>query len=179
MEFAPELLALLFIVACIAGFIDAAAGGGGLITIPVLLLTGMQPVEALGTNKLQACFGSFSASLHFLRHGLVKPLAITGMISSVAIASAVGAYTVQQISPQGLLAIMPLIFIGIALYSLWAKNLGQEVSAKKINEQQFSFSVAPVVGFYDGFAGPGTGTFFAHEQAAITPDFNARNTPEE
>ncbi len=65
MEFGVDILAILFAVAFIAGFIDAIAGGGGLITIPALLMTGIPPAAALGTNKLQACGGSFSASLYF------------------------------------------------------------------------------------------------------------------
>ena len=64
MEFSVEIIGLLFFVALVAGFIDAIAGGGGLITIPALLMTGMSPALALGTNKLQACGGSFSASLY-------------------------------------------------------------------------------------------------------------------
>ena len=63
MEFSFELLALLSLVAMAAGFIDAIAGGGGLLTIPALLFTGMSPVQAIATNKLQACFGSFTLSL--------------------------------------------------------------------------------------------------------------------
>lgn len=66
-EITLQLMLILFLVAMIAGFIDAMAGGGGLITIPALLMTGMSPALALGTNKLQACGGSFSASLYFLR----------------------------------------------------------------------------------------------------------------
>lgn len=65
MEISLNLIALLFLVAFIAGFIDAIAGGGGLITIPALLMTGVPPAMALGTNKLQACGGSFSASFIF------------------------------------------------------------------------------------------------------------------
>ena len=63
MELSLQILAILFVVACVAGFIDAIAGGGGLITIPALLMAGLPPAMALGTNKLQSCGGSFSASL--------------------------------------------------------------------------------------------------------------------
>ena len=72
MEFGLDILAILFVVAFVAGFIDAIAGGGGLITIPALLMTGIPPAVALGTNKLQACGGSFSASLYFLRKRAVN-----------------------------------------------------------------------------------------------------------
>lgn len=161
MELSFDIVGLLFIIACFAGFIDAAAGGGGLITIPALLFTGMPPVQALGTNKFQACFGSFSASLHFIRQGLIKPRRMIIMISSVAVASALGAYTVQLINPQLLLNFLPLVFMAIAIYSLVTRQLGEQSTKAHISDTQFALTAAPSVGFYDGFAGPGTGTFFA------------------
>ena len=161
MELSIELISLLVVVAACAGFIDAAAGGGGLITIPTLMLTGMTPVQALGTNKFQACFGSFSASLHFFRQGIVNPKRIWKWILSVAIASALGAYAVQQIDSKLLLQFMPFIFIAIALYSFFSKSLGEAETSQRISPNQYSLTAAPAIGFYDGFAGPGTGTFFA------------------
>ena len=74
-ELAVEWLVVLALVAMLAGFIDAIAGGGGLLTIPALLLAGLNPVQALATNKLQASFGSFTATRFFVRAGLVKPWA--------------------------------------------------------------------------------------------------------
>lgn len=161
MEFSVELLALLFVAASVAGFIDAAAGGGGLITIPVLMLTGMTPTQALGTNKFQACFGSFSASYHFIREGVVNPLNIKIMIIVVAVSAALGGVLVQQIDSRQLLTYLPLVLIAIALYTFFAKNLGEQDCQQKLSETAYTTSLAPVIGFYDGFAGPGTGTFFA------------------
>ena len=68
----PLLLVVLFFVAMLAGFIDALAGGGGLLTVPALLAAGMSPAQALATNKLQACGGSLSASLYFIRRKVVS-----------------------------------------------------------------------------------------------------------
>ena len=68
----PTLLVVLFFVAMLAGFIDALAGGGGLLTVPALLAAGMNPAQALATNKLQACGGSLSASLYFIRRKVVN-----------------------------------------------------------------------------------------------------------
>ena len=67
----PLMLAVLFFVAILAGFIDALAGGGGLLTVPALLAVGMSPAQALATNKLQACGGSLSASPYFIRRQVV------------------------------------------------------------------------------------------------------------
>lgn len=161
MELSLELIALLFLVAGFAGFIDAAAGGGGLITIPTLMLTGMTPVQALGTNKFQACFGSFSASWHFVRQGLIRPTAIIGAIIAVAVAAAAGAFLVLKIDAQILLRFMPIIFISIALYALFSTSLGEITIQRIISSKLYAITIAPCIGFYDGFAGPGTGTFFA------------------
>src|SRR5690554_2789286 len=73
LEFSLEILLILSAVALLAGFIDAIAGGGGLLTIPALMLVGINPVQAIATNKLQACFGSFTATRFFIKQGLVKP----------------------------------------------------------------------------------------------------------
>ena len=72
MEITLEILAILFVVATAAGFIDAMAGGGGLLTLPALLAAGVPPTQALATNKLQSSFGSFSASWYFVRNGIVN-----------------------------------------------------------------------------------------------------------
>lgn len=68
----PLLLVVLFFVAVLAGFIDSIAGGGGLLTIPALMAAGMSPANALATNKLQACGGSLSSSLYFIRRKVVN-----------------------------------------------------------------------------------------------------------
>ncbi len=72
MELGVDVLAILFCVALAAGFIDAIAGGGGMLTVPALLSVGIPPAQALATNKLQSSFGSFSASWYFVRNGLVS-----------------------------------------------------------------------------------------------------------
>ena len=69
MELTLEIFVILFFVAGLAGFIDAIAGGGGLLTVPALLSVGIPPAQVLATNKLQSSFGSFSASLYFVRNG--------------------------------------------------------------------------------------------------------------
>ena len=97
MEFGLDILALLFVAAFIAGFIDAIAGGGGLITIPALLSVGIPPAMALGTNKLQACGGSFSASLYFIRRKAVNLREIWLLILLTFIGASLGTIFVQLI----------------------------------------------------------------------------------
>ncbi len=91
MELSLEIFVLLFFVAGLAGFIDAIAGGGGLLTVPALLSVGIPPAQVLATNNLQSSFGSFSASLYFVRNGLVKPSEMRLAIACTFIGSALGA----------------------------------------------------------------------------------------
>lgn len=162
MEFAaaPEILALLFVAALVAGFIDTLAGGGGLITIPALLLANIPPVFALGTNKLQSSGGSMMASIMMLRKGLVDIKSIyKGFIASF-LGSAAGAYAIQQIDMDNLRIIIPVLLVCIALYFLFSPQSHMEQRPPKISDATYNKTFAPLVGFYDGFLGPGTGSFF-------------------
>ena len=95
----PLLFPFLFLTGAVAGLIDAIAGGGGLITIPVLLGIGLPPQFALGTNKLQASFGSASAMTHFVRAGTVNLREARAGVIWTTIGAILGSYTVQQIDP--------------------------------------------------------------------------------
>src|SRR5258707_15665333 len=112
-----ELL-LLFGTGLLAGFVDSIAGGGGLITLPVLLSLGMQPQMALGTNKLQATFGSGSATCHYAAAKLV-PLrdCKLGFVLSLVGAGA-GSIIVQRVDPGFLRRIIPVLLILVGLYTL-------------------------------------------------------------
>ena len=96
MDLSFEMMALLVAVAAVAGFIDAMAGGGGLITLPALLAAGVPPTQALATNKLQSSFGSFSASLYFIRSGAVKLQSMWLSIVCTFIGAALGAEAVRH-----------------------------------------------------------------------------------
>ncbi len=155
-----ELALLLFIAAFVAGFIDTLAGGGGLITIPALLLANIPPAFTLGTNKLQASAGSMTASIMMLRKKLVDFKIIwPGFIASL-IGSALGAWLIMQIDMENLKIIIPILLVGIAIYFLFSPQSHMEERESKISQDAYNFSFAPVIGFYDGFLGPGTGSFF-------------------
>lgn len=160
MEFSFELLALLSLVAMAAGFIDAIAGGGGLLTIPALLFTGISPVQAIATNKLQACFGSFTATRFFIRQKLVEPKQQGGGIIAASFGAIVGALAIQTFDSDILITILPFALIIIAIYLLLAKNFGQAAKKSKLKKSTFNATFISGIGFYDGFFGPGTGTFF-------------------
>lgn len=161
MEISVELLAILFSVALVAGFIDAIAGGGGLITIPALLMTGMSPALALGTNKLQACGGSFSASLYFIRKRAVNLSEVWLLIVLTFIGSAIGTLLIQQVDSSIIRKVLPFLMLAIGLYFLFTPKLGEEDRQQRFSFVGFAFTAAALIGFYDGFFGPGTGSLFS------------------
>ena len=156
----PETIAGLFGVAVIAGAIDAIAGGGGLMTLPALLLAGLDPVSAIATNKLQSSAGSISATIAFARRGLIRwrvagPAALAAGLASVA-----GALCVSLLPRAFLDGLVPLLLIGIALYFATARRMSNDDATAKIGPNLFALTLAPAVGFYDGVFGPGAGSFY-------------------
>lgn len=160
MELGLETLAMLGGVALLAGFVDSIAGGGGLLTVPALLLAGLDPVTAIATNKLQGFFGTASATWSFARAGRVDWRAALPMAAVAGVASIAGALTVQAI-PAGLLAgIVPILMLAIALYFGLAHRAGEADVRSRISSGLFTTTLVPAVGFYDGFFGPGAGSFY-------------------
>jgi hypothetical protein len=153
-------LPLLFLTGLMAGLVDSIAGGGGLITIPVLLGVGMPPRIALGTNKLQASFGSGSAMLTFVRSGTVRLNDCRIGIACTAVGAVLGTITVQMLDPGLLRQVIPWLLVAIALYTLMTPRLGYEDIHPRLKPGQFFIAAGPVLGFYDGFLGPGTGSFW-------------------
>jgi uncharacterized membrane protein YfcA len=156
-----ELALLLFVVALVAGGIDAMAGGGGLITVPALLWAGLPPVQALATNKAQAVFGSFAATARFLRAGAIDLRGSALAVCCTFVGSAAGAVAVQVLAGDLLAGLVPVLLIVFALYFLFSPRVSDLDSRRRIGDAAFALTVGTGVGFYDGFFGPGTGTFFA------------------
>jgi len=154
-------LGLLFATGLTAGFVDAIAGGGGLITIPVLLSFGVDPKYALGTNKLQASFGSGSAAWHYSRAGTVHVNdCLLGFVMSL-IGAALGSWAVQSVDTGLLRRSIPILLLAVALYTLLQPRLGFEDVHPRMGRRAFYILFGLGIGFYDGFFGPGTGTFWA------------------
>ncbi len=153
-------LALLALTALVAGFVDSIAGGGGLLCLPALLLAGLDSVTALATNKLQGTFGTASASATFWQKGLLKPQAHLTTIAMVFVGAALGVAAVAYAPKQFLNAALPPLLILIALYFALAPRLSHEDTKPKLPSPAFTYVFAPLIGFYDGIFGPGTGSFF-------------------
>ncbi|MCH1923451.1 TSUP family transporter [Shewanella sp. C32] len=160
-ELTLQLVLVLFAVAFVAGFIDSIAGGGGLITIPALMWIGLPPAAALATNKLQACGGSFFASWYFVRKGMVELKQMKLAIVCALVGSAVGTIAVQSVDGSVLKLLLPFLILAIGGYFLFSKKISDTDSARVLSPRAFAFTVGLGVGVYDGFFGPGTGSFFA------------------
>lgn len=159
-DVALNLFFLLFLVAIFAGFVDSIAGGGGLIVLPAMLILGIPPLEALGTNKLQAQFGSASATIAYARRGHVDlkkqfPMALMAFLGGI-----VGAIIAAFVPPDILRMIMPFLLIAIAIYFAFKPNLSDLDSHRRITPILFGLTIVPLVGFYDGIFGPGAGSFY-------------------
>jgi hypothetical protein len=153
-------LPLLFGTGVVAGFVDAVAGGGGLITLPMLLSLGLDPRHALGTNKLQGTFGSGSASWHYAQaKTFTVHDCLRGFMLSLA-GAALGALAVQRVDPSFLKRAIPMLLIGVAVYTLLKPWLGAEDVHPRMGRWAFDLTFGLVLGFYDGFFGPGAGTFW-------------------
>ena len=154
------MFVLLFFVALIAGFVDAVAGGGGLIALPALLYTGITPLQALATNKLQGSFGTLASTLNFVRHGHIDLKEMAPAVLLTFTGAATGTLFVQLFSTDFLQIFMPIALFGIVLFFVWQPQLGEEDRHRRIGHWGFALVFGFGLGFYDGFFGPGTGSFF-------------------
>lgn len=161
MEISPDILLILAAVAALAGFVDSIAGGGGLLTLPAMLLAGMDPLSALATNKLQGTFGSGTASLQYVRHGSTDWRAARGMMVVSGSAAVLGSLCVSLLPVAHLKAALPVVLIALALYFLMSPRLGDVDAEPRLSQPVFTATAVPAIGFYDGLVGPGTGSFFA------------------
>ncbi|WED22730.1 TSUP family transporter [Vibrio sp. JC009] len=166
----PATLVILSLVAFAAGFIDAVAGGGGMLTIPALLSLGLPPHIALGTNKLAATFASSTAAITYYRKRLFNPQFWGKAFIATLIGATCGTLVVDAISTDWLEKALPLVVLAAAAYTILHKapdankNVLPE-PGKQINNKQIAQGFT--LGFYDGVAGPGTGAFWVVSSMAI------------
>jgi uncharacterized membrane protein YfcA len=160
LEFAPEILALLFTAAVAAGFIDAIAGGGGLITIPALLAVGVPPVAAIATNKVQGSCGTAAATWTYWRKGRIDFVLLKWPLIATVVGAVFGAVAVTFVDTAWLMVLLPVLLAGIAIYFLIGPKANDEDVHARLTPFAFG-AVAGGIGLYDGFFGPGSGSFFA------------------
>ncbi len=156
----PLMFAGLFFAGFTAGFVDSIAGGGGLISVPVLLSIGLPPQIALGTNKLQSSFGAVSSAYNYVKKGAVKLEETYWGIGITFIGAAMGTWTIQHIQPDFIRRIIPILLMVVFVYMLFSGRLGYESRKAVLSQRLFFFIFGLGLGFYDGFFGPGTGSFW-------------------
>ncbi len=154
------LLLALFGTGLAAGFVDAIAGGGGLITLPVILSLGLPPPIALGVNKLQATFGSGSAAWHYRKSELVSVRDCLPGVLFTLLGAAAGTYCVQLLDTRYLKQLIPILLLGVLAYVVFKPQLGTEDIRPRLARGPFYVLAGLGLGFYDGFLGPGTGSFW-------------------
>lgn len=171
MEFLePSTLIVLGLVAFIAGFIDAVAGGGGMLTVPALLSIGLPPHIALGTNKLAATFASSTAALTYFKKKLFDPTFWKASFIATLCGAIFGTLLVNYISTEWLEKGLPLVILCAAIYTIWPTRIASENNqlpevTPKLKKQQTIQGL--ILGFYDGVAGPGTGAFWTVSSMAM------------
>jgi len=154
------VLVMLCLAAMVAGFVDTLVGGGGLITLPALMMAGMPPILALGTNKLQSVVGTGTASLMMFKRRKVLFKPVRGLMLTAFLGSIIGTIGVQYITTELLNVIIPLVIFLIAVYFTLSPNQTSITREARITEDSYKNRVIPSIGFYDGMFGPGTGSFY-------------------
>ncbi|MCP3762283.1 TSUP family transporter [Domibacillus sp. A3M-37] len=167
------IILTLFFFGFLAAFIDAVVGGGGLISIPALLSTGLPPATAVATNKLSSTMGALTSTIAFIKAGKVD-FRLTGKLFPIAfIGSLLGAITVRYVSPDILKPLILVLLIAVAVYTIFKKNWGSVSTYKKLNWKKavLFMTAILVIGFYDGFLGAGTGSFILFAFLLLGFDF--------
>jgi uncharacterized membrane protein YfcA len=155
-----DMIAVLAAVSLLAGFVDSIAGGGGLLTVPALLLAGLDPAQAIATNKVQGSFAAASATYTFGRKGLIE-WRTAWRFALIAFASGVvGALCVQFLPRPVLDILIPVLLIGIALFFAVSPKVKDQDAHARMTSLAFGLTAPVAIGFYDGIFGPGAGSFY-------------------
>jgi uncharacterized protein len=153
------LLAVLGLTAFFAAAVDAIGGGGGLINVPALLLAGLPVPVALGTNKLAGIAGTATATATFAAARAIRwPLVIAGAVAALA-GAVLGTRTVLHVDQASLRIIVSVLLLAVSTLAAVRPQLGTEPAHAAQRSIWRSGAIGFATGFYDGFFGPGAGTF--------------------
>jgi len=162
----PWVYPVLTAVAVLTGFIDSIAGGGGLIMMPALLFAGVPPINALATNKLQSMFGTATAFANYARKGMVDWRSNWLSVMLIFVAAGAGVVVVQSVDTKALALVIPLLLMAVAIYVLVSPRMSDDDAHQRVSARTYS-PIGAAIGFYDGFFGPGTGSFFTTTLVAL------------
>jgi uncharacterized protein len=149
----------LTLTGVVAGFVDAVAGGGGLITVPALIYAGLPPAMVLGTNKAQSACGTAMATWRYHRAGLFDARAALPAVVAVFLGATAGTLVVSHLKAEWLRLIVPVLLMAISLYTLLSPRMHDGDAAPRVSAGGY-LPAGAAVGFYDGFFGPGAGQFY-------------------
>ncbi|MCM3225892.1 TSUP family transporter [Terribacillus saccharophilus] len=168
-----DTILIIILFGFLAAFIDSVVGGGGLITIPALLFAGLNPAAAVATNKLAGTLGSFTSTLMFYRSGKLDLKSVMKFFPLSFIGSLLGAWTVHVIDPALFKPLMLVMLIAVAIYTIMKKDWGSVSTYERLTPKRMLIfaAVLTLIGFYDGFLGPGTGSFLMFAFLFIGFDF--------
>ncbi len=153
----PELLALLALAGLLAGFFDSIVGGGGVVTLPAFLAAGLPPHAAVATNKVAGTGASTMATANYWRAGLIDGRLVRRLMPLAALGSVAGAATLLRIPERAVLVGVLTVTLAMTAYILLRPRLGEHPRPISDWGAIGLLLMAPVVGFYDGLLGPGTG----------------------
>ncbi|HDX9577896.1 TPA: TSUP family transporter [Bacillus pseudomycoides] len=166
-------LAFLVLSGFLAAFIDSVVGGGGLISIPALLFTGLPPSTAIATNKLASSMGALTSTISFIKSGKINFRLVSKLFPLTVIGSFCGAFVVKHISSQVLKPLVLVLLITVASYTILKKDWGEDSKYEGMSWKRGTIFAVTVfiIGFYDGFFGAGTGSFLLFSFLMIGFDF--------
>jgi len=172
-ELDPSIIGILIIFGFLAAFIDSVVGGGGLIALPALLFTGLSPSTAIATNKLAGTIGSFTSTVIFYRSGKISIRSLAKLFPIIVLGALLGAYAVTLMDPNLLKPLMLVMLALVAIYTITKKDWGNVSTYTTLSpKKMFTFVILIcAIGFYDGFLGPGTGSFLLFAFLLIGFDF--------
>lgn len=168
-----QLLIILLLAGFIAAFIDSVVGGGGLIGLPVLLFLGLSPSQSVATNKLAGMVGSLTSTITFYRSGKLDLKAGLKYFPLTFIGGLLGAYSVHLMNPELLKPLMLIMLALVLVYTIFKKDWGSIEVVQQHSKQKMIIFIAVIflIGFYDGFLGPGTGSFLIFAFLTMGHDF--------
>lgn len=161
----PDIPVIVFLCAAgfFAGLVDSIAGGGGLISLPALLAAGLPPHTALATNKVQSAIGTTISAGRYVRDRCVDPPIAATAFAASFIGSFAGAETVMRVSASSLEAVIPVLIVAVAVITFIRKDFGATDRRDSLERRHYAYTAlfGFAAGFYDGFFGPGIGSFLA------------------
>jgi uncharacterized protein len=155
------MIIFLFMSGFVASFVDSTVGGGGLISLPALLFAGLHPALALGTNKLAGTCSSLTSTLSYFRSGKVNVQLVKYLFPLSLVGSIAGAILVHNLPASFLRPLVIVMLILVTIYTILKKDMGTTSTYRGMTRRMVVAAafVALLIGFYDGFFGPGTGSF--------------------